>query len=275
MEPLSISGQLFTGLVLVAGAMFVLWVVQWFLGNAGIVGVAWPASLGGLTLFYGCTSSLTTARPVLVAGLTCAWAFRLAFYLLNDRVLGKPEDGRYQMMRYRAGDRAQQWFFGVFMLQAVFSVVFSIPILVAVRNEDPFPTRFDLIAIVVWAIALTGESAADAQLARFRADPANKGKTCRTGLWHYTRHPNYFFEWLYWWTYVLLTWNVNTMWLALVFGPALMFVFLLYFTGVPYTEAQALRTRTDYADYQRTTSLFFPWFPVAPHPGPAPVERPG
>ncbi|MBV8853549.1 MAG: DUF1295 domain-containing protein, partial [Sinobacteraceae bacterium] len=98
-------------------------------------------------------------------------------------------------------------------------------------------------------------------LARFRANPAHRGKTCRAGLWRYSRHPNYFFEWLHWFSYVAFAVGAPLGWLALA-GPLLMYVFLRYVSGIPYTEAQALRTRgDDYRDYQRRTSMLFPWPP--------------
>jgi steroid 5-alpha reductase family enzyme len=105
-------------------------------------------------------------------------------------------------------------------------------------------------------------------LAQYRGDPVNRGKTCRLGLWKYSRHPNYFFEWLYWWVYVLIAWTAPLGWISLL-APGLMLFFLLKVTGIPATEAQAVRSRgDDYRDYQRTTSMFIPWFPQK-----TPVDR--
>ncbi len=113
----------------------------------------------------------------------------------------------------------------------------------------------------MWLASVGGEAIADRQLAKFRANPANKGKTCRDGLWRYSRHPNYFFEWLHWFAYVLLAIGSPIAWLAWA-GPLVMYVFLRWISGIPYTEAQALRTRgEDYARYQRTTPMLIPWFP--------------
>jgi steroid 5-alpha reductase family enzyme len=107
---------------------------------------------------------------------------------------------------------------------------------------------------------VAGEALADRQLAAHRRDPANKGKTCRSGLWRYSRHPNYFFEFLHWFAYVFLAVGMGIGWIAAsLIGPAVMLVFLYRVTGIPYTEAQALRSRgEDYAEYQRTTSPFLP-----------------
>ena len=115
--------------------------------------------------------------------------------------------------------------------------------------------------MAIWLAALTGEIIADRQLDRFRDDPAHRGQTCRAGLWRYSRHPNYFFEWCHWFGYVALAWGSPLAGLAWL-GPVLMFVFLRWISGIPFTEQQALRTRgDDYRDYQRRTSAFFPWFP--------------
>jgi steroid 5-alpha reductase family enzyme len=110
-------------------------------------------------------------------------------------------------------------------------------------------------------VAFAGESLADRQLSRFRQDPRNRGRVCRDGLWRYSRHPNYFFEWLHWWAYVALAAGSPLWWIA-VAGVAMMLLFLTRVTGIPPTEAQALRSRGEaYREYQRTTSAFFPWPP--------------
>jgi steroid 5-alpha reductase family enzyme len=117
------------------------------------------------------------------------------------------------------------------------------------------------LAVFVWCVAIGGESLADTQLARWRREPSNRGRTCRKGLWKCSRHPNYFFEWIHWWTYVILGATAAHGWVTLL-GPALMLMFLYRVTGIPYTEAQALKSRgEDYRQYQKTVSAFFPWFP--------------
>ena len=116
----------------------------------------------------------------------------------------------------------------------------------------------------------------DRALRRFRARPENRNRTCREGLWRYSRHPNYFFECVHWFAYVLLAWGGPLWWLAAA-GPLIMLVFILVVTGVPHTEKQALSHRPDYAEYKRTTNMFFPWFPKpgAEAPAPAPAETKG
>jgi steroid 5-alpha reductase family enzyme len=125
-------------------------------------------------------------------------------------------------------------------------------------NPAAPPTPWDAAGVVLWLGAVTGEAVADRQLERFRADPANRGRTCRVGLWSWSRHPNYFFEWLHWWAFALLAVGSPFAWIAAL-APLLMLYSLLRVTGIPATEARALETRgDDYRDYQRTTSAFVP-----------------
>lgn len=136
--------------------------------------------------------------------------------------------------------------------------MFSLPILIAARNPAPGPAWYDWLGVAIWVLALGGESLADRQLARFRRDPANRGGVCQQGLWRYSRHPNYFFEWLHWWAYVAMGLAGPFGWVTLA-GPAVMLFFLLKVTGVPPTEARALESRGEaYRAYQRTTNAFFP-----------------
>jgi steroid 5-alpha reductase family enzyme len=249
------------GWVAVAAVMVVLWVVQRVRRDAGVVDVGWAAGLGALAVLYAVFAPGDPLRRLLVAAMAGTWSLRLAWYILVNRVLGKPEDGRYQTLRLKWGNRAQSRFFVFFQLQALVDVIFSLPYLVAMTNPAPGLGTWDLAGVLVWVVAVAGETVADRQLAAFRADPANRGTTCRVGLWRTSRHPNYFFEWLHWWAYVLLA--VGSPWWALTLvGPALMLFFLFKVTGIPATEAQALASRgEDYRDYQRTTSVFVPWFP--------------
>ena len=253
--------QLTIGLVGGSLLMLLLWVIQFFTRDAGIVDVGWSGSLGVLALFYGLTMPLASSRVWLVMAMAAVWSLRLAIYLLCNRVLGKHEDGRYQSLRARYGPRAQVFFFLFFQVQALLAWLFSIPFWLAMRREGTALDFADVVGASLWLMAFVGEATADWQLARFRADSSNKGKTCRSGLWNYSRHPNYFCEWLHWWVYVVIAWQAPFGWTTL-FAPALMLFFLFKVTGLPATEAQALASRgEDYRDYQRTTSPFFPWFP--------------
>lgn len=253
--------QLWLGASAVAGAMALLWIVERIRSDATHVDVAWSFAIGLLALFYGFTTETPLRQRVLLTSMATLWSLRLGGYLLFTRVLGKKaEDGRYQELRARWGRRAAVYFFVFFQAQALLAWVFSLPILAALANPRPVPV-LELVAVVVWATGLVGETLADRQLARFRRRPESKGRTCREGLWRYSRHPNYFFEWLGWWAYVALATGSSWFWVALV-GPSLLGFLLFRVTGIPATEAQALRTRGDeYRRYQASTSVFVPWFP--------------
>jgi steroid 5-alpha reductase family enzyme len=251
---------LFVGWLGAALVMAALWWVQTRPRDASPVDAAWAALLGVLALFYAAVGDGDPQRRLILGVLSAAWAFRLALYLLVNRVIGKPEDGRYAALRASWGANAQRNFFIFFQAQAGFDVVFSIPFLVVAFHRAPALAWTDWAGAAVIAIAILGESIADLQLARFRADPANRGRTCRAGLWNTSRHPNYFFEWLHWWAYPLLAAGSPWWWVTLL-GPLFMIYLLFKVTGIPATEAQALRSRSDYAEYQRTTSAFVPWFP--------------
>ncbi len=249
------------GGLLVGAMMAALWLVQRARRDAGVVDVGWAAGLGLLAVFYAWAAPGYLPRRALVGAMAGLWSFRLAGYLLRNRVIGKHEDERYQTLRASWGERAQPYFFIFFEAQAVLDVVLSLSFLIVALNPAPALGCWDIAGAGLWLVAVAGESAADAQLARHRRDPANRGKTCRAGLWRYSRHPNYFFEWLHWGSYALMGVGAPHGWLALP-APFIMLYFLFKVTGIPATEAQAVRSRgDDYRDYQRTTSVFIPWFP--------------
>jgi steroid 5-alpha reductase family enzyme len=240
-----------------AVVLAILWARQLVTRNATTVDVAWSAGLLFLAGFYPIFVGGDPVRRALVATLGALWAGRLAWFLWVNRVREhEGEDGRYLHMRTVLGRRAPVVFFLFYQFQAAVAVIFSLPMLAAMQGGPLGPLAFTGLA--VWLVAVGGESLADAQLAAFRANPANQGEVCRTGLWRYSRHPNYFFEWVHWWSYVLIGGGAPLTWI----GPVAMLVFLFRITGIPYTEQQALRSRGDaYREYQRTTSVFVPWPP--------------
>lgn len=241
--------------------MVILWVIAYRTSDAGIVDVGWAFGMAGTALYLGLFGQGEALRRILVTTLISIWALRLGGYLLINRVLGEScqEDGRYQQMRAALGRKAHWGFFLFFQVQALFILLFAIPLLIPFSNPAPLDLA-DWIGAGIWAIAVWGESRADWQLANFRENPNNRGKTCQEGLWRYSRHPNYFFEWLHWFAYPFLSWGAPYFWVVCL-APLMMLVFLIKITGIPFTEKQALQNRADYADYQKTTSMFIPWFP--------------
>lgn len=240
-------------------AMSFAWWIQKRTANAGYVDVAWAALLGLAALWHGFVADGALLPRALVALLATAWGFRLALHLLH-RVNKEPEDGRYRQLRAHWNGH-QGKFFVFFQAQALAVALFSLSFLIAAGNPVAELSPWLIAGTLVWFASLAGESIADWQLARFRADPHNRGKTCRVGLWRHSRHPNYFFEWIHWFTYVLLAIGAPHAWLALT-GPVLMLTTLLWVSGIPFVEAQSLRSRgDDYREYQRTTSMLVPWWP--------------
>ena len=200
-------------------------------------------------------------RKGLLGMMGTVYAFRLAWDLFVHRIYGRLEDARYRTLRKKMGKWAQLGFLAYFQGQAMAIVVFSIPLLILMMNPYPPFSMAEIMGMMVWILAVVGEACADFQLRQFRENAENVGKTCRYGLWRYSRHPNYFFEGLIWCSYVVMAVGVPYGWLTLI-GPLLMIGALLKVSGIPYAEAQALTTRgNDYREYQRTTSAFIPWFP--------------
>ena len=255
------------GAVLASVGMVVLWAVQVRTRDAGHVDVGWAIGIATLATVYAVLADGSVAHRALAALLALVWGLRLGLYLLFDRVLGREEDGRYRALRAKWGSRADRNFFLFFQFQALFVVFFSLPYLLISLDPDGRPGALGWTGVAIWAAGNLGAITADRQLARWRSDPANRGRTARAGLWGWSRHPNYFFEWVTWCGVALVATAAPWGWVAWVV-PAALLVLLFRVTGIPPTEAQALRSRSDYAEYQRTTSVFVP-LPPRSRVGPA------
>jgi len=245
------------GWLVLSLVMLVAWARQRRTGNAGIVDVLWSAGIGILALAYAFGAEGWGPRRVLVAVLAGLWSARLTLHLF-ERVAGEPEDGRYAELRQALGARFNAWMFWFFQAQAVLAVLLSLVFLLLMSAEQSSWRVWDLLAVLVWVASMVGEAVADRQLRAWRADPANAGKTCRSGLWAFSRHPNYFFEWVHWLAYPVMGIGLSLGW-TLWFAPALMLFLVVKVTGIPPTERQSLRSRgEDYRAYQRSTNAFFP-----------------
>jgi steroid 5-alpha reductase family enzyme len=238
------------------GLLVTLWAIQLRTKDAATVDVGWSFLVIAGAVAAGLLTDDHLWRRTLVAGMGAVWALRLGTYLLIRVLAGTQEDGRYRALREHWGERAPRNFLLLYLGQAGVAALFIAPIAAAMRG-GPLDA-WAAAGVAVWLAAVTGESVADRQLARFRADPANRGAVCRAGLWRYSRHPNYFFEWVHWWAYVLIGHAAP----LTLLGPAAMLLFLFRVTGIPFTERQAVKSRGDlYRGYQRTTSVFVPWWP--------------
>lgn len=253
------------GAGIAAAAMTVLWLVQVRTRDATLVDVGWAYEIGALGVIYAIVGNGAACHRILVGVLAGLWSLRLGTYLVVDRMLRhEEEDGRYRDMRRRWTERGigvNFWFFVFFQAQALLVVWFAVPMLLDAYNPYDRLQPLEIAGAALWVVGLALNILSDRQLARWRAHPANRGKTCRAGLWRYSRHPNYFFEWLLWVGWGFIASAAPWGWLGWM-TPALLLLLLFTITGIPPTEEQALRSRgEDYRRYQQETSIFVPWFP--------------
>jgi steroid 5-alpha reductase family enzyme len=243
-----------------------LFVASYFLSrrldNYGIVDVVWSYSFGLVATFYAFYGSGWPVRRAMIATMAIIWCARLGTHLCRRVASHHPtEDGRYAQLRKDWAGNFAPKMFGFFQMQAVSVILLGIAFFIISLNPEPQLHPLEITGAIIWLLALTGEAMADAQLNAFKANKANQGRVCDVGLWHYSRHPNYFFEWLIWVAYAVFAAASPWGWLGLI-GPVSILFFLLRVTGIPLTEQQSLRSKGDaYRRYQKTTSAFVPWFP--------------
>jgi len=244
---------------LAAGGMVVLWAISVRLRDASIVDPFWGPGFAAIA-WTAVAVAGPSPRGLLLAALATAWGLRLGVYLARRR-RGQGEDRRYAAMRAAHGERFG-WvsLFTVFLLQAALMWLVSLPLQAgaALGREAPLGLLEGLGA-AVFAAGLAFEAVADAQLARFLADPASRGQVMDRGLWSWTRHPNYFGDFLVWWGLGLAALGAGAWW-ALA-GPALMSALLMRVSGVTLLESTIAGRRPGYAAYAARTSAFFPWPP--------------
>lgn len=242
------------------GLMFALWLLHLRLRNAAVVDVGWTVAVGIQALAAALLGPGDPTRRMVVGVVGGLWSARLALHLVR-RVASEPEDPRYAEIRARWGGNLRLKFLAFFLFQGVLATALASPFFVAAMDPSPTLHPVFLAGVALAVIAVVGESVADAQLRRFVADPATRGQVCRVGLWGWSRHPNYFFDWLSWCAFVLLALPSPFGW-ATIGSPLLMLYFLLKVTGIAATEAHAVRSRGEaYRRYQREVSAFVPWPP--------------
>lgn len=253
-------GVALIGLGVVVAAFTALWAFSVKLKDASIVDPFWGPGFLIAALTYLFVDGSHSVRGRVVVALVAVWAVRLGYYLLvRNRKEG--EDRRYQQMREGRGD-AFWWqsLYSIFWLQAGLLWIISAPLFGAIVSGAPLGT-WDVAGALFFAIGLSFESVADSQLARFKADPSNKGKVLDSGLWRYSRHPNYFGEAVLWWGLYLFAVGAGQYWT--VIGPALITFLLLKVSGVTMLEENLKSSRPGYEEYVRRTSAFVPWPPKA------------
>ena len=256
----------FTSLFLILGSvilgmMILLWLLSLVLKNSSIVDIFWGTGFVIVTwMAFFLTPDGFAARKWLLAILVTIWGLRLSLHILR-RIWRQPEDFRYQAWRAQAG--AAWWWrslFKVFLLQGVLLWIISTPLLAAQYSPQPAHlTWLDFLAIPIWLTGFIFEAVGDWQLARFKARSDNKGKVLKTGVWRYTRHPNYFGDAAQWWGYYLIALSAGGWWT--IFSPILMTLLLMRVSGVTLLEKTLEEEKPGYKEYVETTSEFFPWFP--------------
>ena len=240
--------------------MTLLWLVSLAIKNSSIVDIFWGTGFV-ITNWAAAWINPTefSAREFLLGVLVTLWGLRLSVYIFS-RNHGQPEDFRYAAWRAEAG-AAWWWrsFFKVFLLQGVILWIVAAP-LIAVQTAGVSALKCtDFTGAALWLVGFIFEAGGDWQLARFKADPANKGKLLTTGFWSVTRHPNYFGDAAQWWGFYLIALASGAWWT--VFSPLLMTYLLMKVSGVAMLERTLTRTKPGYEEYMARTSEFFPWFP--------------
>ena len=247
-------------LAVILSLMTLLWLISLWMKNSSIVDMFWGAGfvIAGW-VYFTLTPDGYLPRKLLISALVTIWGLRLSIYILR-RNWGKPEDFRYRKWRGEAGSKWWwQSFFKVFLLQGVLLWIISIPLLAAQYWGLPdHLTLLDFLGLAVWLVGFYFEAMGDYQLSRFKSRPENKGKVMDSGVWRYTRHPNYFGDSAQWWGYYLIAASAGGWWT--IYSPVLMTLFLLRVSGVALLE-RSMETRPGYKEYIERTSAFIPWFP--------------
>ncbi len=235
-----------------------LWAIQSYTKDASTADVGWALGMSLLVGWYAIHLDGNIVRKMLIFIPLIIWTIRLSSHLLRRILHEQKEDSRYAQFRQTWGKDANRNFFLIYQLQPVFNVLLSVPFFIVFLNSDQSIKVIEIIAVFIWAIGLLGESLADEQLRRFKLNPQNKGKICQDGLWNYSRHPNFFFEWLMWVAYFIFA-QASPHGVWAIIAPALMLFLLMKVTGIPLMEQRALANKGEaFRKYMQTTSFFVP-----------------
>jgi len=241
--------------------MALVWVWANKIKNAGVVDIFWSYNFPVIAFILYLFVDGLELRKILICGMVAVAGLRLGTHLLI-RVVSHldEEEGRYKQLRKEWAPNPDLKFFWFFQMQALSNIFLAIPFFIITNNGDSQLGILEYAGVALWFIAFLGETAADRQLAAFKKNPANKSQVCDVGLWNYSRHPNYFFEWLMWVSYFVFALASPYGYLAII-SPAIILYLLLKVTGIPMTEEQSLRTKGEaFKKYQQQVSVFVPWF---------------
>jgi steroid 5-alpha reductase family enzyme len=262
MNPALLSMAALAGL---CAAFALVYLLARRIDNYGIVDVAWSYAFAALAAVYALLGPGWPIRRALIASMVTVWSLRLGTHLLVRIARKHPvEDGRYAQLRRDWSGSLNAKMAGFFQLQALSVVVLGIPFLAACSNASDSLSAVEWVGCALWAVAISGEALADAQLSSFKRQAAKAGGVCDGGLWRYSRHPNYFFEWLIWVSFFVFG-LASPHGLLGVVSPACILFLLLRVTGIPATEEQSVRSKgAAYRSYQERTSPFVPLPPRKP-----------
>lgn len=241
--------------------MILVWIWAYRIKNAGVVDIFWAFNFLVIAAIIYYMANGWELRKQIVCGLAALWSLRLGFYLLV-RVGShlKEEEGRYKQLRKDWSPNPDRKFFIFFQAQALSCVFLAAPFFIVAMNKEEGLTLLEKIGAALWLLSIIGEALSDWQLAQFKKNPANKGKVCQYGLWNYSRHPNYFFQLMIWISVFIFSLSSPLGWIAII-CPLTIGYLIFKVTGIPMTEEQAVRSKGEaYKEYQRTTSVFVPWF---------------
>ncbi|MFB9841981.1 DUF1295 domain-containing protein [Mucilaginibacter ginsenosidivorans] len=241
--------------------MVLVWLWAHKINNAGVVDIFWSYNFPVIAVILLLLAPGFEIRKQLICVMVIIAGGRLGTHILTRTVSHlDEEEGRYQQLRQEWGPNPDRTFFWFFQAQALSNVILAIPFFVICMNTSTHLSPLEYAGVAIWLISVIGESVADTQLRAFKKEPANKGKVCSRGLWNYSRHPNYFFQWMMWMSYLVFALASPYGYLAII-SPAIILYLLLRVTGIPITEEQSIRSKGDaFREYQRTTSAFVPWF---------------
>ncbi len=249
---------LLANLALVGACVLALWLLSVAMRDASVVDLFWGVGFVLIAWFTFAVADGNHARQWLIVVLVTLWGMRLSGYL-TWRNHGKGEDYRYRAMREKRGASfVWQSLFIVFGLQGAIMWMVSLPVQAAQVSTLPLGP-WDMVGLAVWCAGWLCETIADIQLARFKSRSKNKGQVLDRGLWRYTRHPNYFGDFLVWWGMYFIACGSGAYWT--IISPLLMSVLLRRVSGVTLLEATLKETKPGYATYIARTNAFFPWFP--------------
>jgi steroid 5-alpha reductase family enzyme len=241
-----------------AALQLVLWLIQLRTKNAAIVDVGWAGSFVLVIALFAWQATASVHAWAAIAGVVVLWSLRLTRHLIARGAARSPEEGRYVDLRARWAPHAARRFFVFFQAQAALTGILSVAFVVPFIAE-PRWAALQIAGLAIAVIGIAGEAIADAQLAHWKSDEDNRGKVCDVGLWAYSRHPNYFFEWCVWIGYAVYGLAFGAWGALALIGQAIIVGSIFGVTGIPPTEKQAIHSKGDaYREYQKRVSRFIP-----------------